>query len=104
MPHSTNEFNYSGGDPLFPVNFSLGYLKKADVGVYVKGELDGAGEQIYRTFTWVGTSNVRLDVAPPVPSVVVVERTVSKTQLLVDTATSDVTRDSIARALSLIHI
>lgn len=98
MPYSVNEYVYSGGDPLFPVNFALGYLKKSDVAAFVRGEVDGLGGQVYRTFTWVGDSNIRLDSAPAVGSRVVVRRTVSKTDLPIDTATSDVTRASIAQA------
>jgi hypothetical protein len=45
----------------FAINFTLGYLSRDHVVVFVDGELDGGQNQIFRTFTFVNDALVQLD-------------------------------------------
>lgn len=99
MGFSRIEYPYTGGPQDFAVNFSLGILEQNDVTVYVVGEVDGQGDQLLRTFTWVNTGTVRVTDPLPNPSTVVVERTVDKDQLEIDLqSTGAVTRVTLVRA------
>ena len=87
MGLSTNTYVYSGGARTFPVNFALGFLNRDDVTVYVEGEFDSSGQQIYREFTW--NSDSEIVVTDPIDTTqgnkrVTVQRTVSKEELVVD--------------------
>ena len=52
MALSFSTHTYAGGVRTFPISFALGSGDRANVAVYVIGELDGAGDQLYRDFTW----------------------------------------------------
>ena len=52
MPYSKQTFSYTGGARTFTISLALGYIAEADIEVYVVGELDGGGEQTFRTFTF----------------------------------------------------
>lgn len=88
MGLSINEIVYTGGSRVFTFNFALGYLNRSDVSVYVQGEFDGTGEQLYRDFTW--NSDNEIEVTDPItasvsePATVVIQRTVAKDDLVVD--------------------
>lgn len=99
MGYSRLEYPYSGGAQDFAVNFALDYLDQTDITVYVQGEVDGLGDQLYRTFTWVSEGTVRVTDPLPSPCTVVVERTVTKDQLEIDLSqTGAVTRVTLVRA------
>lgn len=88
MGLSINEIEYTGGPRVFTFNFALGYLKQSDVSVFVQGEFDGEGNQLYRDFIWQASNEI--EVTEPItatvsdPATVVIQRTVSKDTLVVD--------------------
>ena len=84
MGLSINRYPYTGGSQVFPVNFALGFLNREDVQVYVEGELDGEGGIVFRDFTWQHDGEVTVTDDIPNDTVVVVQRTVSKENLVVD--------------------
>jgi hypothetical protein len=99
MGFSRLEYPYSGGAQDFAVNFSLGYLEQDDVQVYVIGEVDGLGEQLFRTYTFLSEGTIRVTDPLPNPCTVVVERTVDKDQLEIDLESNGaVTRVTLVRA------
>ena len=99
MGFSRQEYPYTGGSQIFPVNFALGILRQEDVSVHVLGEVDGFGDQLYRTFTWVSEGEIEVTDPLPNPSTVVLDRTVSKTSLEIDLEDSGaVTRVTLNRA------
>lgn len=74
-----------GSTVQYAINFTLGFLRTDDVKFYVPGELDGGGNQIYRPITWINDGLISVGggaVGLNVPYVI--ERTVSKTQLVHD--------------------
>ncbi|SEN67764.1 Phage Tail Collar Domain [Pseudorhodobacter antarcticus] len=98
MGLSRLEYPYTGGPRTFAVNFALGYLNKEDVQVYVQGELDALGDQIFRAFTWNGDAEVQVTDAIAVDTVVVVVRTVARDQLVLDVSgTASFTRATLVR-------
>ncbi len=84
MALTTNSFTYAGGAQTFTVSLGLGYDEATDIEVYVVGELDGEGDQIFRTYTFDSEFVVRVTEDLAVDDVVVVRRTVSKTTQKVD--------------------
>lgn len=102
MGYSREEYTYDGVSAQeWPVNFSLGFLDRADVRVYVKGELDGLGDQIFRTFTWLSDGLIRVTDPIAADTQVVIERTVSKDELEISlTNTGPITRDTLARGFT----
>jgi hypothetical protein len=98
MGLSRLEYPYTGGPRTFAVNFALGYLNKEDVQVYVQGELDALGDQIFRAFTWNGDAEVQVTDAIAVDTVVIVVRTVARDQLVLDVSgTASFTRATLVR-------
>lgn len=96
MGYSRLEYPYTGGDQEFPASFALGYLNKEDVTVWVRGELDGLGDQVYRAFTWVGDTHVSVTDPIAIDAIVVVDRTVLKDQLTLDvTGSAAFTRETL---------
>jgi hypothetical protein len=84
-----SRINYigTGAQSQFAINFPLGFIKRSDVTCYVQGEVDGAGDQVYRELTWVSDGLVTVEgTAPDLGAVVVFERTVSKDELVHDYA------------------
>jgi len=67
----------------------MGYIDEADIQVYVVGELDGGGNQLYRAFTFDSEFVVNVTLAIDNPSSVVVQRTVSPTVFKIDFRTGD---------------
>lgn len=111
MGLSTNTYVYSGGAQTFPVSFALGFLNREDVTVYVEGELDGMGDQVYRTFTWNSDSEIvvtdNIDETTGDKNVTV-QRTVEKDELVVDfdeegTATRRNIQFGITQAMMAVH-
>jgi len=84
VPYSKQTFTYSGGDRTFTIALALGYIKEADIQVYVAGEVDGEGAQTYRTFTFDSEFVVNVTEALDNPSTVTVERTVDPDAFEID--------------------
>lgn len=98
MGYSRIEYPYAGGARDFVFSPALGLLDIADVQAYVVGEVDGLGDQVYRAFTWPSADTVRITDAIPNPCAVVVQRTVSKTELEINfEGTGTVTKNSLQR-------
>jgi hypothetical protein len=75
----------NGSTDTFAVDFALDYLQESDVVAYVRGEVDGGGEQIYRTITFLDGGLMRVSGGnPPNLSWVVFDRTVEKDTLRVN--------------------
>jgi hypothetical protein len=89
MPYSKQTFTYSGGARTFTISLALGYIKEADIQVYVDGELGGGGEQLYRTFTFDSEFVVNVTEALDNPSTVTVERTVDPDVFEIDFEAGD---------------
>ena len=89
MPYSTQTFTYEGGARTFTISLALGYIKEADIAVFVVGELDGGGAQIYRTFTFDSEFVVNVTEALDNPSTVTVERRVDPDVFEVDFEAGD---------------
>lgn len=66
----------------FVVDFTLGYISKDDVTVQVNDEIDGSGDPIYRTLTWIDDALVNVGTAPEVDAPIVFIRTVSEEVLV----------------------
>ena len=100
MPYSYQRYTYTGEQPqTFNATFSLGYLEEADVLVYVDGEEDGEGNQLYRNFTWVDEDTIEVTDPLDNPSTVWITRTVDKDQLEIDLGNNGaVTRVTLVRA------
>lgn len=99
MGYSRKEYPYSGGEQTFAINFALGILDEDDVRLYVLGELDGLGQQVYRDFEFVNAGTVRALDPLPNPTTVVVERTVDKDTLEIGVDNiGGVTRVTLVRA------
>lgn len=96
MAYSRLEYTYSGGDQTFAINFTMDFLDREHVTVYVEGELDGLGDQVYRDFTWVDDTEIEVTDDLDVDDVVVILRTVPKDALVVDFTTAGAaTRDNL---------
>jgi len=99
MPYSKQTFPYTGGARTFTIALAMGYIEEDDIRVYVVGELDGGGDQLYRTFTFDSEFVVNVTLAIDNPSSVVVERTVSPSVFDIDfTAGSDFTSANLMTA------
>lgn len=79
-----------GFTTLLNVGLALGYINKDHVRVYVEGEVDGAGDIVYRAFSFT-TPNLLQVVgsAAPVGNNYVVQRSVPKDSLIVDWENGD---------------
>ncbi|QIG73149.1 tail fiber protein [Rhizobium phage RHph_N37] len=66
-------------------SFALGYINQSDVKIHVTGEVDGGGNIVYRTYSKIADTIYQVNGTPcPVGEFYVVERVVTKTQLIVD--------------------
>ncbi|WP_197427421.1 hypothetical protein [Bradyrhizobium retamae] len=75
----------NGSTNQFAVNFALDYLLESDVTCRVGTEVDGGGNPIYRTLTFLSTNLVQVGGSIPGNGVqIVFERTVDKDTLRVD--------------------
>lgn len=74
----------------FTVNFALDYLLETDVTCRVGTEVDGVGDPIYRTVTFLSTNLLEVGGTAPGNGVqIVFERTVDKSALRVDFSNGD---------------
>ncbi len=92
----------------FAINFTLGYLSQSHVEAFVVGELDGAGDQIFRTVTFINDALVELSGTLNVGDVVHVQRTTPSTSLIHDFQAGAVLKeanidDANLQALMLLH-
>lgn len=79
-----------GTTDTFAVDLAMGYMQEGDVVAYIRGELDGAGNQLYRPLSFVSGGFMR--VGGPYPAngdTVVFDRTVPKRELRVDFVNGD---------------
>jgi len=74
MAHSIINYLGNGTGGPFAVNFTLGFLSRSHVTAYVQGELDGAGNQIYRTITWINDGLVTVSGVVAVGAELVISR------------------------------
>lgn len=75
----------------FNIPFALGYIKESDVTARVDGEVDGAGNQVYRTLVFLSPEIVEVQgPAVPVGTNIIFERTVVQDELIVDYEDGDV--------------
>lgn len=80
--HSIDVRIADGATNTFSVNFSLGFLSRSNVQVFVDGEVDGQGTPVPRDFTWLSDSLITVSGATiPADTRVDIVRTVSKTAL-----------------------
>lgn len=84
MGYSRTTVVYSGGARTFSHSLSLGFINRDQIRVYILGELDGSGNQIYRAFTWVDDNTITVTNAIAIGRTVVIERTVPKDSLIID--------------------
>ena len=96
MALSTNTYIYAGGSQTFVVNFALGFIQRSDVQVQVNGAVDGSGDPVYSAFDWIDDSNITVTDTLTTGDSVVIQRTVSKTELKVNfAANADVTPSNL---------
>ena len=92
MGLSTNTTIYAGGAQTFAVNFALGFLSRTDVQVRVNAAVDGSGDPVYTSFSWIDDSTISVIPTLTIGDTVEVLRTVSKTELAANfAANTDVT-------------
>lgn len=84
MALSANEYTYTGGAQTFPVNFELGFIDREDIFVRINDAVDGSGEPVFASFTWIDDSNITVDDPLMNGDIVQIRRIVSKTELQVD--------------------
>ena len=71
-----------GSTTQFAINFTLGFLDRDHVTCQVNNEVDGSGDPVYRTLTWINDGLVQVGGAVPGNGEsVVFERTVPKNEL-----------------------
>ena len=91
------EFEYTGGPLVFEATFALGIMTPEHIQVFVAGEVDGLGEQIYRPFAYdANTSTLTVLSAITAPAKVTLIRTMPKDSLYISfLGGADVTRTNI---------
>jgi len=93
----------------FSIPFALGYINQSDITCRVGTEVDGLGNPLYRTLTFMTADTVQVSGTPAGVGVpVTFRRTVTRNQLLVDWENGTVmeeTNMNIAQkqALMLVH-
>lgn len=92
----------------FAVNFTLGYLSRDHVTAFVEGEVDGSGDQIFRTITWINDGLVQLSGTLTVGQTVRVQRTTPADSLIHDFQAGAVLKEANLdeanlQALMIIH-
>lgn len=75
----------------FTVNFSLGYLDSSHITARVGTEVDGLGDPVYRTITFLSTNLLQISGPPAGIGVkILFERTIKKDELIVNFNNGDV--------------
>jgi hypothetical protein len=107
MAYSQVVIPSDGTTTLLVVNFALGYINKSYITVWAEGEVDGAGNPVYRSFNFINTTQMQVSgSAPPVGKNWIISRVVPKSQLIVDWEDGDsITGDNLDTAqLHAIHM
>lgn len=99
MGYSQNKYPYVDTNQ-FDVSFTLGYISKNDVFVYVTGELDSEGDQIFRDYEWVTDTRINVLGTLEVGDEVVLQRIVSKQQLVADFKDGTLDREALQNSFS----
>ena len=63
-----------GSTTQFAIPFQGGYVSKDDVAVFVEGNLDGLGNQIFESFIWVNDSLIDIETPKPVGTKITISR------------------------------
>ena len=85
MAFSINTPIGDGSTTQFAVNFVNGIFSRDNVTVFVDGEVDGTGDPVPRTFTWISDGLIELDGAAPADGVVIrIRRIMFKDAPIVD--------------------
>ena len=85
MAFSINTPIGDGSTTQFAVNFVNGIFSRDNVTVFVDGELDGLGDPVPRTFTWLSDGLIELDgTAPADGTVIRIRRIMAKDNPIVD--------------------
>lgn len=109
MAFSVNTPVGDGSTKHFAVNFTNGLFSRDSVQVFVEGEVDGLGEPIERTFTWIHDGLIELNGdAPGVGVVVEIRRVMDKTGPSVDFRDGEILTEgnldrSLAQLLNILH-
>lgn len=91
MAFSVNTPLGDGVTKQFAINFTNGIFSRESIHVAVEDELDGGGNQIERTFTFINDGLIELDGdAPADGKVVTIRRIMDKTQPAVDFADGEI--------------
>jgi len=97
MAFSVNTPVGDGVTKQFAVNFTNGLFSRDSVHVFVEGEVDGLGEPVERTFTWINDGLIELDGAAPGAGVVVnIRRIMDKNGPAVDFADGEILTEATA--------
>ena len=92
----------------FAVNFTLGFLSRDHVTAFVEDELDGGGNQIFRTITWINDGLITLSGTLAIGDVVKIQRTTPAESLIHDFQAGAVLREgnldeAHLQALMILH-
>lgn len=93
----------------FTVSFALGILDRTSTTAWVTGEVDGGGNKVYRTITYLSDTLLKISGTPAGVGVMVVfTRTVSQTALIVNYEDGDIMNETNLntaqkQALMLVH-
>lgn len=92
----------------FAVNFTLGYLSRDHVTAFITGELDGSGNQLFRTLSWINDGLVELSGTLSVGNIVNIQRTTPADSLIHDFQAGSVLKEqnldqAHLQALMILH-
>ena len=74
MTNTLDVYRGDGSTKTYPINFTGGFEKREDVLVYILGDLDSLGKQVYQTFTWDSDAQITLDKPVPTGSTLYIRR------------------------------
>ena len=80
MSFSINTVTSDGVETQFPVSFTNGIYDRNNVKVYVQDDVDGTGNPLERSFTWINDGIIELDVAAPAGKTVTLKRVMNKNE------------------------
>lgn len=95
MAYSIIQTTASGSTNTFTIDFTLGFNNRNEVTCQVNNEVDGLGDPVYRTLTWINDGLVTVDGALLTAGwPVVFKRTVTKTALIHDYSNGEAIEES----------
>ena len=80
MSFSINTVTSDGAETQFPISFTNGIYDRNNVKVYVQDDVDGTGNPLERSFTWINDGIIELDVAAPIGKTVTIQRVMNKNE------------------------